>query len=178
MDRGAWHAQSMGSQRVGHDLATKQPQQQPWLCTMLTLGEEGCTGTLYPIYSFPISLKLFQNKVFFFLKYIGSYCSSAEKPPVSLNVRCTLPYHGLQIATGSDPAHLSSHFLHLGCPCPHCLKWPLIPKLSLLFSCSETPCMTIQPKTVTCHSLLRPPPPLPSYLAFYFLCVEFEFCIF
>ena len=44
---------SMGSQRVGCDLATKQPQQQPWLCTMLTLGEEECTGTLYPTYSFP-----------------------------------------------------------------------------------------------------------------------------
>ena len=175
----------MGSQRVGRDLATKQPQQQPWLCTMLTLGEEECTGTLYPTYSFPISLKLFQSKVgFFFFKYIGSYCSSAEKPPVSLNVRCTLPYHGLQIPTGSDPAHLSSHFrsytprdlrllhsplphhfLHLGCPCPHCLKQPLISKLSL-FSCSETPCMTTQPKTVTCHSLLRPTPILPGILLF------------
>ena len=33
------------------------------------LGEEGYTETLYPIYSFPISLKLFQNKGFlvFFL---------------------------------------------------------------------------------------------------------------
>ena len=28
MDRGAWWAQSIGSQRVGHDLATKQKQQQ------------------------------------------------------------------------------------------------------------------------------------------------------
>ena len=77
------------------------------------LGEEGYTETLYPIYSFPISLKLFQNKgfFFFFFKYIGSYCSSAEKPPVALNVRCIPPYyHGLQIPTGSDPAHLSSHF--------------------------------------------------------------------
>ena len=26
MDRGAWRLQSMGSQRVGHDLATKQQQ--------------------------------------------------------------------------------------------------------------------------------------------------------
>ena len=26
MDRGAWRAQSMGLQRVGHDLATKQQQ--------------------------------------------------------------------------------------------------------------------------------------------------------
>ena len=26
MDRGAWGLQSMGSQRVGHDLATKQQQ--------------------------------------------------------------------------------------------------------------------------------------------------------
>ena len=28
MDRGAWWASSMGLQRVGHDLATKQQQQQ------------------------------------------------------------------------------------------------------------------------------------------------------
>ena len=28
MDREAWWAQSIGSQRVGHDLATKQKQQQ------------------------------------------------------------------------------------------------------------------------------------------------------